>query len=289
MYSQWPIACLQAMRITVGAYRDQLISHCIPKSQIESKQVSWCFMPFLADLTWFTVSVFCDDLQRSRVSSIFECNEVQSCTLRTWWQMWELVARGRAFPLRLPEPSEKDLRGAARDGDGVSKVSRAVSRVSREVRDWEDWDDWDESDVERVVTAVAASDETSTSGTSGTSAGAAALVVALPMECLARVFTFMGTGSDMKIISDIPRLSRHLVLPNKEPKDNKKVLRCCKHLLSQGFCNHGQVVQGQRRANARPVESASFTSVSATHLSCWYCSSIFPYGQDGVQDKMQSA
>jgi len=144
----------------------------------------------------------------------------------------------------------------------------------------------DESDVERVVTAVAASDETSTSGTS---AGAAALVVALPMECLARVFTFMGTGSDMKIISDIPRLSRHLVLPNKEPKDNKKVLRCCKHLLSQGFCNHGQVVQAQRRANARPVESASFTSVSATQLSCWYCSSIFPYGQDGVQELKQHA
>ena len=198
-----------------------------------------------------------------------------SC-IRTWWQMWELVARGRAFPLRLIEKLE--LRSARGGGDG-SKVSQKDGEDVRE--DWEDLDDLDESNVERVVAAVAspksaaASDETTTSATSDRN-DAAALVVALPMECLARVFTFMGTGSDMKIISDIPRLSRHLVLP-KDPKDNKKVLRCCKHLLSQGFCNHGQVVQVQRRATARPA-------VGSAHLSCWYCSRIFPYGQDGVQD-----
>ena len=163
-------------------------------------------------------------------------SQAQTCEALAWMRMCELVARERAFP--------------------VCPLKPAVSVAS-----WEDLDiDDDLSNLIRHVDAAAAS---------GVAVAIpAALVVALPIECLARVFSFMGTWTSRSMHS----LNLRLSMPKTEKETEKKVLRCCKYLLSQGSCLHGRV-EGKQRASRQS---------STLHLACWYCSCTFPHA--GVQE-----
>merc|ERR1712151_1250957 len=57
------------------------------------------------------------------------------------------------------------------------------------------------------------------------------------------------------------------------PRPQHRFLQCCQHLLTQGSCLHGKVVQPPR--NCRNEIS---------HLACWYCSKTFEHSDKGISE-----
>ena len=128
----------------------------------------------------------------------------------------------------------------------------------------------DDGAVERAVLTHEAFGES----TVATSFGAwCSFVVALPMECLCKVSSFLQeetsqTGKRGRNLSretssfKSKRIGR---TDHDDLEESRRSFQCCKHLLSQGSCLHGN-------------------RKSASLLSCWYCSQVFPCGPDGVKD-----
>jgi len=186
-------------------------------------------------------------------------SQAQTSEALAWMRMCELVARERAFP--------------------VCPLKPAVSVASWEDLDIDDKDIQDIQDISNLIRHV---DAPSTSA----AAIPAALVVALPIECLARVFSFMGNSEFSRSMASMHSLRLSEISKSKTEPKEKKELRCCKYLLSQGFCLHGRVEGKQQRPKKEKVEKVpgcfSASRQSSLHLACWYCSCTFPHA--GVQE-----
>lgn len=182
--------------------------------------------------------------------------------------MYKLTARGRAFPKQVGNKSESGQPPVLENRKQIGpSESESASFPTLIISTW-CWED--DGAVERAVLTHEAFGES----TVATSFGAwCSFVVALPMECLCKVSSFLQeetsqTGKRGRNLSretssfKSKRIGR---TDHDDLEESRRSFQCCKHLLSQGSCLHGN-------------------RKSASLLSCWYCSQVFPCGPDGVKD-----